>query len=510
MDSGSADTTDVAAMIAFLERRVPGQVAAGLLRQESQELDGLKVTAPAPQNSGTFHHVPGQSDWRPEMMPWPRRQWEFQPATSATSRQGGLLVGDGPSFESYEAAFSAFFLAAAPSNMANQQPLWRILSLDRRAWLHRVTVYPDAVTVVVKGAALYGVRLELTTPTDRTVRPIGRTGRVKIRLPQGLAPSSLLLLRHGDEWLDCRHFYSSGPGQRPDPSVTWHQPEAEVGLLIAGGESQHVEFKREVPTTDGSGKTVLKTIAAFASGDGGTVLFGVADDAEIVGVDPTNLDGLKLAIGNMVRDSIDPEPPYTCTTCNSTERRCSWSTSPELDAGTPSTRAGQSSTCGAEPAPSTRTSPRSPPGSATRSDRASPGRPRPPGPAHPAVRTPGARRRVDRVARHPEGQSAHRHRASTSYAGQARAAQVGEVWVRVPHVVQAVGGLILILALVRLLNLEAVAAGKTPDTEKGEAMATVFMKSKILNAVAAVTETAWMYGVGVMAAHPLPGRHVRT
>jgi hypothetical protein len=55
---------------------------------------------------------------------------------------------------------------------------------------------------------------------------------------------------------------------------------------------------------------------------------------------------------------------------------------------------------------------------------------------------------------------------------------VGEVWVRVPRVVQAVGGLILILALVRLLNLEVVAAGKTPETGKGEAMVTVFMKSK--------------------------------
>ena len=70
-----------------------------------------------------------------------------------------------------------------------------------------------------------------------------------------------------------------------------------------------MEFKQEVPTTDGSRKTVMKTIAAFVSGQGGTVVFGVADDAEVVGIDATERDQLMFAVGAVVRSTIEPEPP---------------------------------------------------------------------------------------------------------------------------------------------------------------------------------------------------------
>jgi hypothetical protein len=67
------------------------------------------------------------------------------------SAESGPLVGNGPAFVNYEAAFSAFFLAAAPGNQANQEPLWRVLTLDLRAWLHQVRIAADGLTVVVKG-----------------------------------------------------------------------------------------------------------------------------------------------------------------------------------------------------------------------------------------------------------------------------------------------------------------------------------------------------------------------
>jgi hypothetical protein len=140
----------------FLDRSIPGPVAAGLLREEAQDLDGLKVSAPAPAGGGTFHRLASYRDWRPVSMPWPRTQWEISSSQSVSSRGDGLLVGDGPSFVSYEAAFTAFFLAAPPSNQANQQPLWRVIRRDRRARLHRVTIAADALTVVVKGTALAG------------------------------------------------------------------------------------------------------------------------------------------------------------------------------------------------------------------------------------------------------------------------------------------------------------------------------------------------------------------
>jgi hypothetical protein len=167
------------------------------------------------------------------------------------------------------------------------------------------------LTLLVKGTDLAGVRAELTTPASRVTRPVGRTGRVRLRLPRGLAPGTLLMLRTDDDWRDLRYFPSAAPGQGGDRSVVWDLPGARVGVLIAGGENQYVEFKREVPTAVESKRKMLKTIAAFASGEGGTVLVGVEDDTRVVGVDATALDPLMRQLTSMIRDSIDPEPPYT-------------------------------------------------------------------------------------------------------------------------------------------------------------------------------------------------------
>lgn len=141
-------------------------------------------------------------------------------------------------------------------------------------------------------------------------RRVGRTGKVKLRLPAGLPDSSLLLLRSDDDWLDYRYFHAPVPGRQQDPSVVWDQPGAEMSILLAGGEGLHVEFKQEIPATQESRKKMLKSVAAFASGEGGTVVFGVSDDAQPVGIGSGAIDRHMLAVASMIRDSITPEPPY--------------------------------------------------------------------------------------------------------------------------------------------------------------------------------------------------------
>ena len=56
---------------------------------------------------------------------------------------------------------------------------------------------------------------------------------------------------------------------------------------------------------------MLKTIAAFASQDGGTVLIGVQDDLRIVGLpEKPNVDKQVLAVVGMIRDHLEPMPSY--------------------------------------------------------------------------------------------------------------------------------------------------------------------------------------------------------
>jgi hypothetical protein len=214
---------------------------------------------------------------------------------------------------SFEAAFSSFFYRQPPGNYSGQGNIWRIRQLDMRGRLHRITITSDAVAVLVKGEQLAGAVVELSSPASTIIRPVGRSRRVRFRLPSGLADGSFLVLRTEDDWLDYRHFYAPVPGRQRDPSVVWEQPGAEMSILLAGGEGPHVEFKQEIPAGE-SRKKMLKTIAAFASGEGGTVIFGVTDEAMPTGINPAEADKCNLALGAMIRDSISPEPPYRLRT----------------------------------------------------------------------------------------------------------------------------------------------------------------------------------------------------
>jgi predicted HTH transcriptional regulator len=98
-----------------------------------------------------------------------------------------------------------------------------------------------------------------------------------------------------------------------DLDTTW------LERLVAGGETESVEFKQSVKwdVRRGTEEDQLKyeiprAIAAFANSAGGSLLLGVADDATVVGLEhdmqlikrrPT-LDGVTLLVSNLLRDTI--------------------------------------------------------------------------------------------------------------------------------------------------------------------------------------------------------------
>ena len=87
-------------------------------------------------------------------------------------------------------------------------------------------------------------------------------------------------------------------------------PEGEIQALLVQGEGQQVEFKRQLPEdTAESKRTVFKTVAAFANGYGGSIVFGVEKDEATVcglnGIDPlTERDRL----AQLVRSIVTPAP----------------------------------------------------------------------------------------------------------------------------------------------------------------------------------------------------------
>ena len=95
-----------------------------------------------------------------------------------------------------------------------------------------------------------------------------------------------------------------------------------IADLIAGGETGAVEFKSTLRMNLHTGQvddkiqvSALKTIAGFLNAKGGTLLIGVADDGEVLGLDADgfqNEDKLGLHLVNLVKDRIgEVFLPYT-------------------------------------------------------------------------------------------------------------------------------------------------------------------------------------------------------
>ena len=121
---------------------------------------------------------------------------------------------------------------------------------------------------------------------DRADIEVAHNGATKILLPQGLPEDAWLWLRSDDDWLDYRSLgtWEGGRNQdvRDERSV---ETALDLAALVAQGESQYLEFKSQLPDNNPpSRRAALKTIAAFANGEGGTVLYGVDDSGTILGL----------------------------------------------------------------------------------------------------------------------------------------------------------------------------------------------------------------------------------
>ena len=77
-------------------------------------------------------------------------------------------------------------------------------------------------------------------------------------------------------------------------------------------ETRDLEFKQSVS------KTFLKTVSAFANYGTGTILFGVDDDGEVIGLEDPVGDALKIE--NMINDSIDRCPATLFLSMNKQKR----------------------------------------------------------------------------------------------------------------------------------------------------------------------------------------------
>ena len=118
-----------------------------------------------------------------------------------------------------------------------------------------------------------------------------------------------IVLSRGRRWYDYRQSgpYGTALGGVMVEDATI-EPQSEIDALLAVGECSTVEFKSELSPDPKSNAKMARTIAAFANGSGGTIVFGIdPDEATILGVSQP-FDAIRDRLTDIVQGQLTTAP----------------------------------------------------------------------------------------------------------------------------------------------------------------------------------------------------------
>jgi hypothetical protein len=135
-------------------------------------------------------------------------------------------------------------------------------------------------------------------------------------LPQGPPTHLWIWLKRGTAWLDYRAitpWTSVDELRAANVQIEVPQePQAVIEAIIYSGEGPQVEFKRCLPWQgETQPRRPLKTIVAFANGDGGTLVYGVdRDEMTVVGLEVDDPTLSRDRLGQMICSQVTPKPQF--------------------------------------------------------------------------------------------------------------------------------------------------------------------------------------------------------
>lgn len=292
-----------------------GPTLVAWLQSEGVVLGGHAVKVPELAPSVSWERRQSCATGIYEPLPWASAEVILsQSGVTHADPQGHLISARGaPSFVNFYAAAAYFFWREQyPTGGSLQQGIvYR--HQDTRGRINSVRIDDDEVEVCLEGEGLDGMVIELAGDAPgRTEqlhdRDVSREAVVRFSLTNGLPPGAWVLLRTELEWIDRRFLaipWTRGPEAGVEIVV---DPHTKLEAFLANREGPRVEFKRQVPTEDDSKAQTMKTVCAFANGDGGSILFGIDDDHELVGVPAAIVDRSKDQVTQMVGAWVEPRP----------------------------------------------------------------------------------------------------------------------------------------------------------------------------------------------------------
>jgi hypothetical protein len=147
---------------------------------------------------------------------------------------------------------------------------------------------------------------------DRSQQRLYEPGTISFVLSDGLSASAWLWLKRGMQWLDYRPIdarsgWTGEHGRAPIEIEQPVDPQANIEALIASGEGPRLEFKERLPAGPRDRK-LLKSAQAFATGTGGTIIFGInGDETKVTGL-TGDANSVRDQLVNLVGQRWSPWP----------------------------------------------------------------------------------------------------------------------------------------------------------------------------------------------------------
>jgi len=302
----------------FIAMTAPGTDVAGWFREGKVVVDEQEITLPSSEGSPQIRWdrmASNEQTWL-EPSAWPSTEAELPSHGESQNEPRDPLLAEGaPTFITFYAAAASFFRFRRQPSSGMVNPIVVYRHIDRSGRIVRVRIADDKVEVEIEGDKIDGLTVELAGdepgPSERVTAHGQPTTTVELPLHGGPPSGAWVVLKSGTLWVDRR--FLTHPYQRgADTGVEWVvEPLTRLEAFLAGRERVGVEFKREVPRSDDSKLRMMKTVAAFANGAGGSILIGVDDDREIVGIQSAKVDNIFNQLTEMVGRWVTPPPPHS-------------------------------------------------------------------------------------------------------------------------------------------------------------------------------------------------------
>lgn len=301
----------------FISSEASGPEVAGWLRNNLVNVDGVDIKLPIvqPGQLVQWWQYSSGSNQGLEPLVWPVRSYQLAPQSMKNGPGSGSMIGNGPSFVRFAQAAASFFgFALGPGGgVDHMPPTFRQQDLSAR--IAKVLLGAASLSVEIEGIALDGAILELAADTPGPTQVLSGEPAQTVEFPLSgeLASGAWVVLKRGSSWLD-RKFINYPHTLSPDPGVEMVvEPLTELQALVSGGEGEAVEFKSIIPEQGTAlREKVCNTVASFANGDGGQILFGVENDGAVIGL-PSSTDVRKALdmVAQFVKSKVVPLPNYS-------------------------------------------------------------------------------------------------------------------------------------------------------------------------------------------------------